>query len=157
MRLSAFLDRTRRGARDRRGVTALEFGVIAPVFLLLLVGSIEAGRYIATYISVAVAANEGKRAAIINEALGSPNPSVESCAAVARQVAPATPLLNPDQLSLCILRSAENGVTGSFPRQREIVATARYTFRTFFPGLPFQDIEIVARVYAPVVVVNGRV
>jgi len=49
---------------DRRGIAAVEFAFVAPLFLLLVFGIIIYGFYFATYIAVAHAAAEGARASV---------------------------------------------------------------------------------------------
>jgi Flp pilus assembly protein TadG len=51
-----------------RGQALLEFALIFPVFVLLLFGIIDAGRAILTYNTVASAARNGARVAIVNQA-----------------------------------------------------------------------------------------
>jgi Flp pilus assembly protein TadG len=52
------------GFRRDEGVAAVEFAIIAPVFLMILFGIIVYGIYFATWIAVTEAASEGARAAV---------------------------------------------------------------------------------------------
>ncbi|HEX5444462.1 MAG TPA: TadE family protein [Pirellulales bacterium] len=56
--------RRRRPARSRRGVAAVEFALVAPLFLILLLGVIEYGRMLVVQQVVNEAAREGVRAAV---------------------------------------------------------------------------------------------
>ena len=49
--------------RDRRGVTAVEFAVLAPAMLVLICGSLEIGHMIFTRVALEGAVTEGARAA----------------------------------------------------------------------------------------------
>ena len=50
--------------RLARGQSMVEFAVLAPIFFLLLLGTIDLGRAIYTYNSIADAAREGTRTAV---------------------------------------------------------------------------------------------
>ncbi len=50
--------------RFQRGQSMVEFAVLAPVFFLLLLGTIDLGRAIYTYNAIADAAREGTRTAV---------------------------------------------------------------------------------------------
>src|ERR687888_572732 len=50
--------------RRRSGQSMVEFAVLAPIFFLLLLGTIDLGRAIYVYNSISDAAREGARAAI---------------------------------------------------------------------------------------------
>jgi Flp pilus assembly protein TadG len=52
------------GVRCDDGVAAIEFAIVAPVFLMLLFGIIVYGIYFATWIAVTEAASEGARASV---------------------------------------------------------------------------------------------
>ena len=58
--------RLRSFARDRSGVTVLEFALSAPFTLMMLLGIIEFGRAIFTYGMMLFAAEEATRWAIVN-------------------------------------------------------------------------------------------
>lgn len=55
----------RRNRKDQRGAYLLEFAIVAPAFVFLLFGIMEFGRAIWAYSSVAHAAREGVRFAIV--------------------------------------------------------------------------------------------
>jgi Flp pilus assembly protein TadG len=52
---------------DRRGTTALEFGLVAPIFFSLLFGIIDLGRYGITVYSLNTLASANARAVAIND------------------------------------------------------------------------------------------
>ena len=55
-----------RSPDDRRGVVATEFALILPLFLLIVLGCIDYGRFAHTYIAVTNAARAGAGFAIMN-------------------------------------------------------------------------------------------
>jgi len=61
---SSLLSGCRRTA-ERRGAAVVEFAVVAPVLLLLLLGMIECGRMIMVQQTITTAAREGARSAIV--------------------------------------------------------------------------------------------
>src|SRR5262245_57058974 len=54
--------------RNRRAAAAVEFAVVAPIFLLLVFGMIEYGRMVMVYQIVTNASREGARAAVLDGA-----------------------------------------------------------------------------------------
>lgn len=56
--------RRTRGPAARRGVAAVEFAIVAPLFLVLMLGVIEYGRMLVVQQVVMEAAREGVRAAV---------------------------------------------------------------------------------------------
>src|SRR3954454_7237510 len=56
---------TTRHAAARRGAAVVEFAVVSPVLVLLLLGMIECGRMIMVQQSITTAAREGARTAIV--------------------------------------------------------------------------------------------
>jgi Flp pilus assembly protein TadG len=61
------------GRRPERGQSLVEFSLILPVFILLLFGILDMGRAIYAYNTVADAAREGVRVAIVNQIQTSPD------------------------------------------------------------------------------------
>jgi Flp pilus assembly protein TadG len=53
--------------RRRRGQALVEFALVLPVLLVILLGTVDAGRLIFAYNSVSNAAREGGRTAIVNQ------------------------------------------------------------------------------------------
>jgi len=57
----------RRGRSARRGQALVEFALVFPIFILILVAVFDVGRLIFTYNSLTNAAREGARLAIVNQ------------------------------------------------------------------------------------------
>ena len=55
--------------RDQRGVAAIEFAMIAPIFFGLLVGIIYVGRYMWTLNTIQYAIDQGVRAGVVQQLL----------------------------------------------------------------------------------------
>jgi Flp pilus assembly protein TadG len=53
--------------RDQRGVAAIEFAMIAPIFFGLLVGIIDVGRYMWTLNTIQYAIDQGARAGVVQK------------------------------------------------------------------------------------------
>lgn len=59
---------SRKSYRERRGAALVEFALVAPVFLLLIVGSIEFGRAIMVQEALTNASREGARVGVLDGA-----------------------------------------------------------------------------------------
>jgi Flp pilus assembly protein TadG len=59
--------RLNRLGRDQRGVAAVEFAMIAPIFFGLLVGTIDVGRYMWTLNTMQYAIDQGVRAGVVQQ------------------------------------------------------------------------------------------
>ncbi|MBU6497645.1 MAG: pilus assembly protein [Rhodospirillales bacterium] len=66
-RATAMLRRARR-LRSRRGIAALEFGIIAPVFVTLLAGAVDLGNYVEISLALNAQVAAGANFALVNAA-----------------------------------------------------------------------------------------
>jgi Flp pilus assembly protein TadG len=66
---------TRRIARDERGVAAIEFALLSTVFLIILAGVVDVGRFIYTASALDAAVSAGAQYAENNAALVASNPA----------------------------------------------------------------------------------
>ncbi|MBU8537345.1 TadE/TadG family type IV pilus assembly protein [Falsiroseomonas tokyonensis] len=88
------------------GSVALEWSLVAPALIVLLVGGIDLGRYMFTAQSVRELSGIVSRAAMID-------PALAGCTAP-KALAARTPMLSdPAKLTVCVTRSAGNGTTNS--------------------------------------------
>lgn len=53
--------------RDERGQSLVEFAIVIPIFVLLLLGLFDIGRAVLNYTTVANAAREAARVAVVNQ------------------------------------------------------------------------------------------
>ncbi len=65
--MRALRRRLSRLRRDQRGVAAIEFAMIAPIFFGLLVGIIDVGRYMWTLNTIQYAIDQGVRAGVVQQ------------------------------------------------------------------------------------------
>ncbi|HET6239945.1 MAG TPA: TadE/TadG family type IV pilus assembly protein [Acetobacteraceae bacterium] len=109
----------------RAGVTSLEFGVVALLFLIVLIGCMDLGRYYLVEHSRRTIAAEAARARLVGAIGNIPNPTAgpysDSFAAIA-------PFTNDTNLTLIVTQtpSFKLGVT-------ETTATAFYAFTAYSP------------------------
>lgn len=104
---------------DQRGLASLEFAVVASVFFMLMLGSVEVGRYLTTVQSLRNLTGEAARAALVAYNGGTP----WSAATVKGLV----PFLDSSKVSLT--------VTPAPPAcsSHLITATASYPFTSIVP------------------------
>jgi len=100
--------------RYRRAAAAVEFAVVAPVFLLLVFGMIEYGRMVMVYQVITNASREGARAAVLDGATTSGVTTAVNTYLTSGAVSGATVTVSPNPPS-----GAQNGdpvtVTVSIP------------------------------------------
>ena len=73
----------RTGQRRQGGQTLVEFALVFPIFLLILLAIFDIGRGVFAYTSVTNAAREGARLAIVNQGTGLPEQRVRAQSSVA--------------------------------------------------------------------------
>ena len=116
-------DRRRRINPEQRGQAILEFAVIFPLFLILVMGVVDFGWALKSYITVTNAAREGARYAVIC-------PSTD--AAVKTRVADYSDgLLTADNVSLFW----EGGTRCTSENYVEVTTTYDHEFITPLPGM----------------------
>ena len=116
----------RRLLGDSSGASALEFSLVLMPFLLLLVGSMELGRYYFTAENIRSLVAETGRQAVLNKNFGG-NGSCASLSDANKQIiAKKTPFVNWHDLTICV----QNGVG---PGTVNITVQASYPFSTPFP------------------------
>ena len=107
-----------------RGAAAVEFALVCPLLLMLLIGMVEFGRGYSAKISITAAAREGARAV----ALGDDG----AAAALA-----AANDLDASRLTISAPSSCEQG--------DPVTVTARYAFSYSIPLLPARTINLESR------------
>lgn len=65
--MSAIRRNLRRFGRDQRGVAAIEFGMIAPIFFAMLIGLMDIGRYMWTLNTMQYAIDQAVRAGVVQQ------------------------------------------------------------------------------------------
>jgi len=133
-RLARSLGRVRRprGLAHSRGQAMVEFGLVLPVFVLLLVGMMDFGFALYSRMTIINAAREGARAAVT-----APDPTVIP-ALVSAAVTDASEGLAVGTSVSCVAIATSPGpcsfdtATSSQPGDA-VAVTATYTYQTFFP------------------------
>lgn len=70
--------RRRHGERSRRGAAAIEYALLLPVLLLIVLGIIDAGRLLWVYTTLNRAAAAAARCAVVNASECSSEPQIKS-------------------------------------------------------------------------------
>jgi Flp pilus assembly protein TadG len=126
------LPRRTRGSDHSRGQAMVEFGLVLPIFVLLLVGMMDFGVALYSRMTVINAAREGARAAVT-----APDPTVIPVLVNSAANAAANGLTIGTSVS-CVAIATSPGpcsfatATSSKPGDAVSVA-ASYTYQTFFP------------------------
>jgi Flp pilus assembly protein TadG len=99
---------------DRSGVAALEFALIAPVYLAFVLGIIAFGYYFTVEIAVTVAASEGARASV--GALSTDTPTAVAKTAAVNVLNGYAPLITASSATVNAAASGTSmSVTVSYP------------------------------------------
>lgn len=130
--------------RDRRGVTAIEFGFVGLAFFALLLGAVDFGRYQFTRESLRDSAAEAARVALItmNQALaqnptGTPAcPSGDTLRTAVTSPSNLTPMLNPNLLDYT--STPPTCTTNASTGVRTVTVTVYYPFQFVAPFMPRQ-------------------
>ena|GEM_PF-1867662 len=117
-----------RRSRGRRGAATIEFALIGSAFLMLLLGGMDAARYLATIEAVRSASAEAARMAVLR---GSANLNAGSaaCTGLAGPLSgtPRSPLLDAAALSVALSGCTTSGTVTS------VTVTASYPFAFALP------------------------
>ncbi len=137
--------RTSRRGHRTPGQALAEFAMVAPLFFILLLGIIEAGRFVFYYETLNNATREGARFAIVNGAntlgcpTGPPAPGTTGC-----DTTGATVVARVRQASFGVLTGItvtpewfDNNGRGSTVR-----VAATFTYQSLIPLLPLPPITI---------------
>jgi len=120
-----------RFAGDRRGVVAIEFALVIPVFLLMVYGFMELGRMLFIQNSLGHAVYEAQRYAIVH---GASSSSPADAAAIHGVIVERGSMLDPDRLTTEVTFTPDNA-PGSVVT---IEATYQFAFMTgLVPVAPF--------------------
>jgi Flp pilus assembly protein TadG len=117
-----------RGGQDRgrwrlgrEGVTSLEFGMVALIFLMVLIGCMDLGRYYLVEHSLRTIVAEAARAALVDASInGTIDPTTAGFAAI-------TPFVDNANLTLQVIQPS------GFPGVNQITVTATYSFAAYSP------------------------
>lgn len=136
IRFRPFLHRLR---RDIRGSVAIEFALVGPAFIALLMGVLQFGVAMQAYNAVRnVSADVARQVAVqYQEAAGNPTawPSNGAVRLAAIGVAESAPyLLDRDNLRVSVINAPAQRITGA----KEITLSIEYDVPTFMPLFGFE-------------------
>lgn len=132
--MARMLFRGRNGRR--RGQALVEFALLIPVFLLIVVSLFDFGRAVFSYNSVTNAAREGARLAIVNQATASIEQRATSQTAIAETGSPnVTVAFYRNNPNADYTTNANCGVVAARPLALDCVAVVTYetTYRPITP------------------------
>lgn len=128
----------RRVVRDSSGSTLVEFALIGPTVMLLMIGALQVAIAMQSYNAIRNVAAETARFAVVEYQRGLA-PSTQALEAKARALASATPyMLNSDAFAATVRDAATQRVEGA----REMTITVTYTVPTVLPFKQWTSPEI---------------
>jgi Flp pilus assembly protein TadG len=125
------MKRMRRRIRGERGAVAVEFALIVPALLLIVVGTIEFGRVYSQFQVFNGAAREGARCAAV-QAAASPFPKCDVQDRIDQAASPYVPDADATVIGVCTDDTFGTNVTVSWPQ-------------TFDLNIPFWDTVTITR------------
>jgi Flp pilus assembly protein TadG len=119
---------TRRILRDREGAVIIEFAILAPLVLGLMIGVFQVGLGMQAYNSMRSVAGEAARYAAVEYQKGN-SPDNDAIETQAIAIATADPYILDPSVAINVTDAAVQRVTGA----REMTITITYTVPTFLP------------------------
>ena len=144
--------RPRRRSRRSRGQALVEFALVAPVFVLILLVIVEGGRFILFYQTLSNATREGARYAIVHGSNSScpsgpmapgTNPPLECYDAAGANVVQRVKDSAFGLLGASVAVTTTWGALGN-GRESDVNVAASYTYRTLVPLVPLPPITVSA-------------
>ena len=129
-------DRLRRLLRARDGATAVEFALVAPVFILFCLGIVEGGRMMWIRNSVQTAADEAARYAMVHTSA--------SDAELTKHAANYYADVSLDAPTFTVSRDTTDGVDF-------VTISGTYTFKFEFTFFDFGNIELDGKARVPLI------
>ncbi len=135
------MTRLGKARRDRRGIAAVEFALVAPVFLLIVAGIVTYGMYFAVQVAVTEAAAEGARVSVAG--LTASERAVLANQAAAVVINSYRPMLTAASATITAAPSAGNALL--------FTVTVSYPYTNFVPIM----VPLAATPTATITVSNG--
>lgn len=117
--------------RDERGSLVVEFGLLAPVFLMLVFGMLQVAFYMQHLNAVQSLASDGARYVMIEYEKNNELSDNQIREVLLSRATSAQYLLDTDRVQITVDRSGASRVTGA----TEIDLTVSYTLENFIPGV----------------------
>lgn len=128
---AAFPARKTNVIRDNRAAAAVEFALLAPIFLIMLFGVLQTGIYLQNYNAVQSLASDGARYAMIEYQKDNQLTDQQLQNVMLGMATNAPYLLDTDRVDITVDRSGTSRVDGAV----EIDLNISYTLFSFIPGL----------------------
>lgn len=117
--------------RDSQGAAAIEFALLAPMFLVMLFGVLHMGIYLQNYNAVQSLASDGARYAMIEYQKDNQLTDEQLQGVILGMATTAPYLLDTDRVDITVDRSSESRVDGAI----EIDLSINYSRMDLIPGL----------------------
>ena len=124
---------TIKNLKNQRGQALVEFTIVLPILMLLIMGIFQFGMMLNAYITIGNAAREGARAGIIGS----------SDAEIQNLIISTSPSLEPKNLSVSITPSGTNRISGG-----TLTVNVTYNYKLTVP--------IISSLFNNVIVLNGQ-
>jgi len=138
MRFEAFLHAPKRLVRDTTGGTLVEFALLAPVFIGMIIGVIQIGTYMQNYTAVRSLASDAARFTAVEYQKSNDLGEAELQADIVAMGAVAPYNLSADRLNVAVDEVSPSDVDGS----RKFDMTITYQVPSFMSGIGFSDIAL---------------
>ena len=125
--------------RDNRGNAIVEFALLAPLFFMMLFGVMQVGVWLQNYNAVQSLASDGARYVMVEYQKNNALSDEQIRTVILGEAVNAPYLLDSDQLTITVDRSAESRVDGA----SEISLSMNYQLNNFIPfvELPLSSIK----------------
>jgi len=145
MQFGRFTTRT----RSRRGAAAVEFALLLPLLLLIVLGTVDFGRFAHAYIAVTNASRAGAGFAAMNPFTNASKPSWDAklravVLAELRQVIDVDPAVDDADVQVTALRTFESGQSASL-WYVDVTVVMPYETLIAWPGIP-SNVDLTRRV-----------
>ncbi len=119
--------------KNQKGQALVEFTIVLPILMLLIMGIFQFGMMLNAYITIGNAAREGARAGIIGS----------SDAEIQNLIISTSPSLEPENLAASIIPSETNRISGG-----TLTVNVTYNYKLTVP--------IISSLFNNVIVLNGQ-
>jgi Flp pilus assembly protein TadG len=140
--VTAFLSRI---AADRRGGAAIEFALLAPAFLLMFIGVLQAGMAMQAYSSLRQASSDAARTVSVEYQTDNRLTNSQIRQLSASQATTSPYLLDAARLEITV----QDATVQQIPNARELTLTYRYRIPSFieFAGIEMPEISYTRPIF----------
>jgi len=124
---------TLQSLKNQKGQALVEFAIVIPILLLIVMGILQFGLMLNSYLAIENAAREGARAGIVGS----------SDAEIKNLVITTSPVLDPEKLTVIITPNETNRVSGD-----TLTVKVTYNYTLIVP--------IISSLFNHAVVLNGQ-